>query len=349
LPPPPAGVVTGVFLFHGGSLKNRWYACPSSHILFAVCAFFRLTFPPRLCSFRQPCAALQCAWIICVLPTTYPHRRPSTPFPPHLKPPYCTGISPYGGSSGPGNLTSETSRATSPNPSTYRWTSARCSFVVRPWFLAKCAAVCFGTTAVRHSTHAMIRCLREWRKYRAKTLASGGVGAGAAIARPICRIVRLWAVLASSVDRMPLRSGCGCSDYMSGLSTAYPYTYGHTSPHPNPSESYTIPPLPLPATAPRLRLSVSGGPCIWLRFRPTFDGRLGLCGVGARVGTSKPTSPLGRRRRYLAPVWVFDAKKYAHHLAAAPRPARPDPGRFGRVSFKQSWSNNHGRAPLALG
>jgi hypothetical protein len=53
--------------------------------------------------------------------------------------------------------------------------------------------------AVRHSTHAMIRCLCEWWKYRAKTLARGGVGAGASIARRIYRIVRLRVGIAVSV------------------------------------------------------------------------------------------------------------------------------------------------------
>ena len=111
----------------------------------------------------------------------------------------------------------------------------------------------------------------------------------------------------------------------------------------------TILSLPLPATAPRLRSSTSGGPRVWPCFRPAFGGRLpvsrgGLCGVGPRVRTSKPTLPLGRRRRYLASVWVFDAAKYAHRLGAASRPTRPNLGRIGRVSFKQSWSNNHGRA-----
>jgi hypothetical protein len=259
--------VTGVFLFHSGSLKNRWYACPSSHILFAVCAFFRLTFPPRLCSFRQPCAALQCAWIICVLPTTYPHRCPSTPFPPHLKPPYCTRISPYGGSSGSGNLTSETSWATSSNPSTYRWTPARCSFVVRSWFLAKCAAACFGTMAVRHSTHAMIRCLCEWWKYRAKTLARGGVGAGAgaSIARPICRMVWLRVGIAVSVAECSYGLGTGvliaCLRYPPPAST--PTTTPRLTPT---SPNLTVPPPPLPATTPRLRASISGGPRAWPSF-----------------------------------------------------------------------------------
>jgi hypothetical protein len=202
-----------------------------------------------------------------MLPTTYPHRCPSTPFPPHLKPPYCTGISPYGRSSGSGNLTSETSWATSSNPSTYCWTPARCSFVVRSWFLAKCAAVCFGTMAVRHSTHAMIRCLCEWWKYRVKTLAWGGVGAGASIARPMDLPDRMAAGCYRCVGcRISLRSGYGCSGYMSMLPTTCLCTYGYTSSYPNPSEPYTIPPLPPPTTAPRLRLSVSGGPYMWLRL-----------------------------------------------------------------------------------
>jgi hypothetical protein len=53
--------------------------------------------------------------------------------------------------------------------------------------------------AVRHSTHAMTRCLCEWWKYRAKTLARGGVGAGASIARRIYRIVWLRVGIAVSV------------------------------------------------------------------------------------------------------------------------------------------------------
>jgi hypothetical protein len=52
---------TGVFPFHDKPLENRWYACPSFHILSSGCAFFCLTFPPRICLLCQPCAALQCA------------------------------------------------------------------------------------------------------------------------------------------------------------------------------------------------------------------------------------------------------------------------------------------------
>jgi hypothetical protein len=84
--------------------------------------------------------------------------------------------------------------------------------------------------------------------------------------------------------RMFLRSGYGCSDCMSMLPTTCLCAYGYTSSRPNLSEPCTIPPLPLPATAPRLRLSVSGGPCMWLRFRPTFGGRLiapGAASVGS--------------------------------------------------------------------
>ena len=45
----------------------------------------------------------------------------------------------------------------------------------------------------------MIRCLCEWWKYRAKTSARGGVGAGASITRPIYRIVWLRVGIAVSV------------------------------------------------------------------------------------------------------------------------------------------------------
>ena len=206
-----------------------------------------------------------------MLPTTYPHRRPSVPSPAHLKPPCRTGISPYGGSSGPGNLTSETLWATSSNPSTYRWTFARCSFVVRPWFLAKCAAVCFGTTAVRHSTHAMIRCLREWWKYRAKTLARGGVGPGASIARRIYRIV--WLRVGIAVSVAECLCGLGTGALAMCLCYAPPASMPTTTPRliptaPNP----TTLPLPPPATTPRLRSSISGGPRVWPCFRPTSGG-----------------------------------------------------------------------------
>ena len=74
----------------------------------------------------------------------------------------------------------------------YCWISVQSRFVVRLWFLAKCAAMCFGTTAVRHSTHTTIRCCREWRKYLAKTSALGAVGVGVSIARPIYRVVGSW-------------------------------------------------------------------------------------------------------------------------------------------------------------
>jgi hypothetical protein len=154
--------------------------------------------------------------------------------------------------------------------------------------------------------------------------------------------------------RMFLWSGYGCSDYMPVLPTTCLCAYGYTSSQPNLSEPYTIPPLAPPATVLRPRLSVSGGPCMWLRFRPNVRWPAaytwgGLCGVGARVGTSKPTSPLGRRRRYLASAWVLDAEKYAHRPGAASHPTCPSLGRIGRVSSKQSWSNNHGWAPPALG
>jgi hypothetical protein len=80
-----ARIVTGVFFFHSGSLKNRWYAWPSSHILFAVYTFLLFTFPPRLCSFFQPCAFLQCSCIFCTAATTCLYYSPSLPFPAHRK------------------------------------------------------------------------------------------------------------------------------------------------------------------------------------------------------------------------------------------------------------------------
>jgi hypothetical protein len=87
--------------------------------------------------------------------------------------------------------------------------SIRSRFVVRPWFLAKCTATCFGTTAVRHSTHTTIRCCREWRKYLAKISALGAVGVGVSIARPIYRVVGSW-------DR-----GSAMSCRASNISTVY--------------------------------------------------------------------------------------------------------------------------------
>ena len=106
-----------------------------------------------------------------------------------------------------------------------------------------------------------------------------------------------------------------------------------TSPNPN-----TLL-LPLPATALRLRLPVSGVHCT-----------LGLlCGVGPRVGTSNPTSPLRRRRHYLATLRVLDVKKYADRLSAAPGPTCASLEPSGRVSSKGSQSKDHGRGPPALG
>ena len=71
-----------------------------------------------------------------------------------------------------------------------------------------------------------------------------------------------------------------------------------------------------------------------------------LCGVGPRVGTPKPTSPLRRRRHYLATLRVSGPKKYADRLATASGPARAILGRSGRVSFKGSQSKDHsGRRP----
>jgi hypothetical protein len=109
----------------------------------------------------------------------------------------------------------------------------------------------------------------------------------------------------------------------------------------------TVLSLPLPATTPYLRSSISSVPRVWPCFRPTFGSRLpvsrgGLYRVGPCVRISKPTSPLGQRQRYLASVRVFDAGRYAHRPGAASRPTRLNLGRISRVSFKQSWSNNHG-------
>jgi hypothetical protein len=89
-----------------------------------------------------------------------------------------------------------------------------------------------------------------------------------------------------------------------------------------------------------------------LAVRPASGPRWGWCGVAlpALFGTSKPTSPLRRRRRYLATARVWDAEKHADRLGAAPRPAGANLGRSGRVSFKQPRSNNHGgrRRPVGL-
>jgi hypothetical protein len=97
--------------------------------------------------------------------------------------------------------------------------------------------------------------------------------------------------------------------------------------------------LPLPIAALRLRLSIPSVRCIWPCFhRPASTGVWWLpgllCGVGPRVRTLKPTSPLRRRRHYLATLRVLDPKKYADRLIVAPGPARANLGRFGRVSFK---------------
>lgn len=106
-----------------------------------------------------------------------------------------------------------------------------------------------------------------------------------------------------------------------------------TSPNPK------TPLLPLPVTALHLRLSVSGVYCM-----PGL-----LRGVGPRVGTSKPTSPLRRRRHCLATPRVSDVEKYADRLLAASGPVCAGLGPFGRVSFKGSRSKDHGRGPPALG
>jgi hypothetical protein len=55
----------------------------------------------------------------------------------------------------------------------------------------------------------MIRCLCEWWKYRAKTLARGSVGAGASIARRIYRIVWLRVGIAVSVAECFYSLGTG--------------------------------------------------------------------------------------------------------------------------------------------
>ena len=67
------------------------------------------------------------------------------------------------------------------------------------------------------------------------------------------------------------------------------------------------------------------------------------------LGTLNPTSPLRRRRRYLATAWVRGAGKYADRLGAAPRLIRASLGRSGRVSFKQPQSNNHSGRQQGLG
>jgi hypothetical protein len=131
------------------------------------------------------------------------------------------------------------------------------------------------------------------------------------------------------------------------------------TPTPPPRPAPTSPDLetplpPRPATAPRLRLSVSGMHCVRRCFdRPTSTGArwpAGLpCGVGPRVGTSKPTSPLRRRRRYLATARVLGAKKCADRLATAPGPACADPGRSGRVSSKGSQAKDHSGRLLGSG
>ena len=95
--------------------------------------------------------------------------------------------------------------------------------------------------------------------------------------------------------------------------------------------------------------------CLYLRPRLSVPGvhhirRRGLpCGVGPRVGTSKPTSPLRRRRHYLATLRVLGTEKYADRLATSSGPARANPGRFGRVSLKGSQSKDHSGWPPALG
>jgi hypothetical protein len=111
---------------------------------------------------------------------------------------------------------------------------------------------------------------------------------------------------------------------------------------------YRVRPQPLRTQKPshclylRLRLSVSG-------VHRTRRRRRLPCGVGPRVGTPKPTSPLRRRRHYLATLRVSGAQKYADRPAAALGPDRTDSGRFGRVSFKGSQSKDHSGWRRALG
>jgi hypothetical protein len=102
-------------------------------------------------------------------------------------------------------------------------------------------------------------------------------------------------------------------------------------PHPVQTQSLRTLKLPVPLY---LRLSA-------LRYARRLGPPGAGVGSGPAFGTSKPTSPLGRRRRYLASAWVFDAEKYADRLGAALRLTRASLGRSGRVSFKQPQSNNH--------
>jgi len=121
-------------------------------------------------------------------------------------------------------MTPETSWAISSNPSTYRWISVRSRFVVRLWFLAKCAATCFGTTAVRHSKQTTIRCRREWRKYLAKISALGAVGVGVSTARPIYRVVGSW----DRGSAMSCRAPNTPTVYMSAPAALFIYASAHT-------------------------------------------------------------------------------------------------------------------------
>jgi hypothetical protein len=112
--------------------------------------------------------------------------------------------------------------------------------------------------------------------------------------------------------------------------------------------------LPLPIAVLCLRLSIPGMRRIWPCFhRPASTSvwwLLGLlCRVGPCVGTLKPTSPLRRRRHYLATLRVLGPKRYADRLAAALGPAHANLGRFGCVSFKGSQSKDHSRGPHTLG
>jgi hypothetical protein len=178
-----------------------------------------------------------------------------------------------GRSSGPGNRTSGTLWATSSNPSTYRWTYLRSSFVVRLWPLAKCAAACFGTTAVRHSMQTMIRCWRERRKYLAKTSAWADTGTSMALSGCVdCRVSRSgnggWVVvgypvsdLTAAIHYMPhaLCYLCRCPDL-------------------RPVQSQPLRTLKLSVPL-YLRPSACGTPDVWVRW--------GWCGVWPRVWNIK--------------------------------------------------------------
>ena len=119
-------------------------------------------------------------------------------------------------------------------------------------------------------------------------------------------------------------------------------------------------PAPIPRLVPTSLNPTRFSFCLYLRLRytcacpfpaglacsPAFDRRSvaipaswgGLCGVGPRVGTSKPTSPLRRRRRYLA-TYGFSTPKNTRIALGRRRvlPARI----WGRPAV--FLSNNHGQ------